>query len=135
VKGDGRMTEEKQAPRDEDLWVAERVQSYYGRADSIALWLLATLVAVNTSGTGAALALAANKEAAIAFASGVFMAILSGMSSWGEAYNRAYAYRGREKEDSWRWFWARVLFRAALALNLLSLTAFAVGCIMATGVI
>jgi hypothetical protein len=131
------MTEKTQATRDEDLWVTERVRSYYGRADSIALWLLATLVAVNTSGAGAALAMKVNEEAAIPFASGVFMAILSGMSSWGEAYLRAYAYRVREMKEEYpsRWFWARVLFRTAFALNLLSLAAFAVGCIIATGAI
>lgn len=104
----------------------------HAKAQSIAAWLLATLVAVNTSGAGAVLALDANHDAAIAFASGVFLAILSGMASWGEATVGAVVLFMLSVPELNRFdlqrldrhaFWSRILFR----------TAFAIGCAKAAG--
>jgi hypothetical protein len=156
------MTEELNASKHDDAWRDSELRQVFNRADSLAAWLLATLVTINTSGTGAALALQANKEAAIAFASGIILAVLSGMTSWGEAYNRGAALTLERLISEFRHIRsyaaiseamnfkdgeilppeftdrsARIqfLFKSAFLLNLLSLAAFAVGCILATGAI
>lgn len=66
-------------------------ENHYNRSQTLAAWLLATLVAVNTSGAAAIIAAVkdADRQPAIAFAVGVALAIASGMCSWGEAHAHA----------------------------------------------
>lgn len=161
------MPKEIQNQSEDDPWTDEQMRQAFTRADALAAWLLATLVAINTSGAGAsALSLSANKRAAIAFAAGVFLAVLSGMTSWGEAYSHGSALSVERLSAQWRqlmergeqrldpqivdesvkfiesglWYrtrivFARALFPIAFILNVLSLSAFAIGCLMAAGAI
>jgi hypothetical protein len=113
-------------------------ESHYNRAQTLAAWLLATLVAVNTSGAAAIIAAAkgADRQPAIAFAIGVALAVASGMCSWGEAHAHAGIHYVRslaiwDEEDRKT---RRVAERQADAfalwspiLNVISLTTFIVG--------
>jgi hypothetical protein len=121
-------------------------ESSVSRVDSLSAWLLATLVAVNTSGAGATLlaankAASMNKLAAAAFATGICMAILSGMISRMEASKRV----SHHSDANMKWIWddaeertrydsvgRQIIFlsRVGFALNLVSLSAFAVGCVL-----
>jgi hypothetical protein len=114
-------------------------ENHYNRAQTIAAWLLATLVAVNTSG-GVAIVSAAkrtDRQPALAFALGVALAVLSGLCTWGEALNYAgFHYvksqeRPTAEEEEMRDgsnMLAPRLATAALWLNGAALTAFIVGC-------
>jgi hypothetical protein len=70
-------------PEDEEAFRKERrrlSENHYNRAQAIAAWLLATLVAVN----GGALAADLAKDHPSSFVIGVILAILSGFASWQE---------------------------------------------------
>lgn len=108
---------------------------HYNRAQALAAWLLATLVAVN----GGALATNLGKVNAVPFVAGIVLAIVSGFASWQEAQDRSglhyveslpdaslTAY-GRKRSNTWRWRWP-ALGLAAKWLNWASLSAFIVGC-------
>jgi hypothetical protein len=143
-----RAEEAERKAADEKLFERQEMlsESNRSRVDSLSAWLLATLVAVNTSGAGATLLAdgkgsIANKAAAVAFATGICLAILSGVLARTEASRRAtfHYYRSlkRTGDRHWAsdsellrgWRWTKRIARAALTLNLLSLAAFAVGCI------
>lgn len=110
-------------------------ENHYNRAQAVAAWLLATLVAVN----GGALATDLAKAHPLPFVVGVVLAILSGFASWQEAQDRtglhyleslpgaALTEYGRNRFETWRWRWAALRF-AAKVLNWGSLLAFVVGC-------
>ena len=121
-------------------------ENHYNRSQTLAAWLLATLVAVNTSGAAAIIAATkdADRQPAIAFAIGVALAIASGMCSWGEAHAQAGLHYVRSlvelsEEDQrtkriaeWQasafWLWSPIL-------NGLSLLAFIVGTFWAARVL
>ncbi|MFN3387418.1 MAG: hypothetical protein ACK40O_00690 [Allosphingosinicella sp.] len=72
-------------------------ENQFNRAQSLAAWLLATLVAVNG---GAVVAILSIQEAArdggrlptVAFTIGIVLAVLSGFCSWREAYHKSKLY-------------------------------------------
>jgi hypothetical protein len=112
----------------------------YNRAQTLAAWLLATLVAVNTSGAAAILTAKLHYAALSGFSGGVVFAILSGIASWGEAFNKAGLHYVQSlpapDEDEQRTAdkckkWAPRLFAAALVFNMLALAGFIVGCVIA----
>jgi hypothetical protein len=117
----------------------------FNRASGIAAWLLATLVAVNTSGAGASLAFAKNMEAAGAFAIGIVLAIFSGITSWLEAFSLAQAHHFASLDESDLRYdeemlqkyrvtrQSRSLLLNSFVSNILSLAAFSVGCVLASG--
>lgn len=113
-------------------------ENHYVRSQALTAWLLATLVAVN----GGAMAVDfVGKTDAAPFAIGVVLAILSGFSSWQESQDRnglhyveslrdnnVTAY-GKARQKTWRWR-SRVTNVLAKALNIASLSAFVVGCVL-----
>ena len=111
-------------------------ETNYMRAQALAAWLLATLVAVN----GGALATDFTKVGdAPPFVMGVVLAILSGFSSWQEAQDRSGMHYieslaaenitqyGQKLECKLQWR-APALRFAAKALNWSALAAFVIGC-------
>lgn len=124
--------EEQAAHRRERKRLSE---NHYNRAQAIAAWLLATLVAVN----GGALATDLMKGYPVPFVAGIVLAVLSGFASWQEAQDRtglhyveslpetALTAAGRKLYDTWRWRWP-ALRLGAKWLNWASLLAFVTGC-------
>lgn len=116
-------------------------ENHYNRAQGLAAWLFATLVASNGA---AALALLStdqniNKAPALLFTAGVILAIMAGRYSWLEAWDKSgifYAESLRdhqiEREGRARLtFWRRRARRShvfARAAMLMSLWAFIVAC-------
>jgi zinc transporter ZupT len=84
----------KTAGADERAEFKRFSEHHYGRAQTLAAWLLATLVAVN-SGAGLSLLSAARPpneslaQPVLAFVAGVVCAILSGLASWQAAFDQA----------------------------------------------
>jgi hypothetical protein len=121
-------------------------ENHYNRAQTLAAWLLATVVAVNTSGAAGLMAAAegADRQPAIAFAAGVALAVMSGLASWAEAYNHAGLHfvksleapsedeRSRCTKCEW---WAPRLASTALVLNVAALVAFVAGCVWSAAVL
>lgn len=94
------MLENWQDQEEEDAHRKERKrlsENHYNRAQSLAAWLLATLVAVNGSATLTTLSRAAPlpngaRLPALAFVVGLILAIISGFSSWRDAQDRSGLY-------------------------------------------
>lgn len=120
-------------------------ENHYNRAQTLAAWLLATLVAVNTSGAAAILTAAkgADRQPAIMFAIGVALAVASGMCSWAEAFRHSDFHFGEShapddlnEADKRRWDRSKTLAPMyadlAVALNILALSGFVIGCIWAS---
>jgi len=124
--------EEEAAHRRERKRLSE---NHYNRAQALAAWLLATLVAVN----GGALATDIGKVSAAPFVVGIVLAVLSGFASWQEAQDRSALHYveslpeaaltpyGRKRSGTWRWRWPALRLLAKW-LNWASLVAFIVGC-------
>lgn len=134
--------EELAAERKESKRFSEH---HYGRAQNLAAWLLATLVAVNS---GAALALLSFERSldldlhktAAAFVAGVVTAILSGFASWQAAFDQAGEYfvlskasKGPAEEKNLKLWQTRGKFLeiASRVLNYASLGLFIFGCALA----
>jgi uncharacterized membrane protein len=121
-------------------------ENHYNRSQTLAAWLLATLVTVNTSGAAALIAATqgADRQPAIAFAIGVALAIASGMCSWGEAHAHAGLHYVKsltelDEEDKrtqrvaeWQ---ASAFALWSPILNVLSLLSFVVGAFWAARVL
>lgn len=114
-------------------------ENHYNRANSLAAWLLATLVAVN----GGAVAIdGVGRAYGLPFVVGIVAAILSGFASWQEAQDRMGLHyiesldpANRTKQADRReslWAWRGPALRiAAKVLNWASLGAFIAGCVLA----
>ena len=113
-------------------------ENHYNRAQTLAAWLLATLVAVNTSAAAAIIATVkdADRQPAVAFAAGVASAVASGMFSWGEAFKHSDYHYGeiqeklnkadRSRQESSKKL-APFFASAAVTLNIVSLAFFVAG--------
>jgi hypothetical protein len=121
-------------------------ENHYGRSQTLAAWLLGTLVAINTSGAAAVIAAVkdADRQPAIAFATGIVLAVVSGICSWTEAHGRAgYHYvESLQAPDQMAMRTKRVaewqmksFELLSPVLNVLSLLAFVVGCFWAAQVL
>jgi hypothetical protein len=122
-------------------------ENHYNRAQALAAWLLATLVAVNG---GATVAIITSKGElpdsarlpSIAFTAGLILAIISGFCSWRDAYHRSSLYyfeslrvdqlgaSARRKMESAA-TWSKRLAPWARYTNFASLAAFLTGCVWA----
>jgi hypothetical protein len=125
-------------------------ENHYNRAQALAAWLLATLVAVNG---GAAIAIVAREHPvpdgarlpALAFIAGVVLAITSGFCSWRDAYHRSSLYyfeslrpdqltSSGERRKKRAAAWSALLAPLARYVNYAALAAFVVGCVWAAWV-
>lgn len=117
-------------------------ENHFNRAQTLAAWLLATLVAINSAAGAAVLSALKGDQrgAAMWFASGVVLAVVSGILSWAEAHDRAGLHyvlsrekpsgkegRLRDRCDKR----APLLAELAIGANVISLLLFVVGCLWA----
>jgi hypothetical protein len=120
-------------------------ENHYNRAQGLAAWLLATLVAVNGAAVIAILTRDhpvpdADRLPAIAFIAGVILAITSGFCSWRDAYQRSSLYyfeslradqltavgqRRKERAATW----SKLLAPLTRYTNYAALFAFVGGCV------
>ncbi|MDT0576023.1 hypothetical protein RM533_07465 [Croceicoccus sp. F390] len=133
--------EQWELPDEQNEHRAERKrlsENHYIRAQAMAAWLLATLVAIN----GGALATnLVSVSDATPFVSGIILAVLSGFASWQEAQDRSGLHYleslpagrttafGLKLKRKWQWR-GPASGVAAKLLNWLSSGAFVIGCMM-----
>jgi hypothetical protein len=136
---------------DERAFRAERKrlsENNYNRAQSLAAWLMATLVATNGAGAATLLGGAAplvesvGTRPVLCFIGGVIAALTAGFGSWLEAQDRSGLHYWESRPSAglsneaarqmcWLQFKSAWFRRAARVANATSLAAFIVGCSVA----